>query len=143
MNETWKENDKQTKVKKNNVGNNMKGGLEFHETDKRQAELLGLSCNNSLCVGIVSQFSRSVVSDSSIPWTAASQVSLSNTNSWSLLKLIPIESMMSSSHLILCHSLLLCSIFPIIRVFSNESVLCIRWPKYWTGIEWGLNSRDI
>ena len=144
MNETWKEKDKQTKVKKNNVGNNMKGGLEFHETDKRQAELLGLSCNNSLCGGIVSQFSRSVLSDSSIPWTAASQVSLSNTNSWSLLKLMSIKLVMPSNHLILCHPLLfLPSIFPSIRVFSNESVLCIRWPKYWTGIEWGLNSRDI
>ena len=55
------------------------------------------------------------------------------TNSWSLLKFMSIESMMPSSHLILCHPLLLPpSIFPSVRVFSNESVLCIRWPKYWS-----------
>ena len=67
-----------------------------------------------------------------IPWTAASQASLSFTNFWSLLKLMSIESVMSSNHLILCSPLLLLpSIFPRIRVFSNESVLCIRWPKYW------------
>ena len=65
------------------------------------------------------------------PWTAACQASLSITNSWSLLKLMSIESVMPSNHLILCHPLLfLPSIFPSIRVFSNESVLCIRWPKY-------------
>ena len=58
---------------------------------------------------------------------------MSITNSWSLLKLISIESVMPSNHLILCHSLLLPpSIFPRIRVFSNESALCIRWPKYWS-----------
>ena len=67
------------------------------------------------------------------PWIAACQASLSITNSWSLLKLMPIESVMPSNHLILCHSLLLPpSIFPSIRVFSNESTLCIRWPKYWS-----------
>ena len=67
------------------------------------------------------------------PWTAACQASLSFTNSWSLLKLMPIESVMPSNHLILCHPLLLLpSIFPTIRVFSNESTLCIRWPKYWS-----------
>ena len=67
------------------------------------------------------------------PWTAAHQASLSITNSWSLLKLMPIESVMPSNHLILCRPLLLPpSIFPGIRVFSNESVLCIRWPKYWS-----------
>ena len=66
------------------------------------------------------------------PWTATYQASLSITNSWSLLKLISIESVMLSNHLILCHPLLLLpSIFPSIRVFFNESVLCIRWPKYW------------
>ena len=68
-----------------------------------------------------------------IPWTAAHQSSLSITNSQSLLKLISIESMMPSNHLILCRALLLLpSIFPSIRVFSNESALCIRWPKYWS-----------
>ena len=67
------------------------------------------------------------------PWTAACQVSLSITNSQSLLKLLSIESVMPSNHLILCHPLLLLpSIFPSIRVFSNKSVLCIRWPKYWS-----------
>ena len=67
------------------------------------------------------------------PWTAVYQASLSITNSRSLLKLISIESVMPSNHLILCHPLLLLPlIFPNIRVFSNESVLCIRWPKYWS-----------
>ena len=66
-------------------------------------------------------------------WTAARQVSLSITNSRNLLKLMSIESVMPSNHLILCHPLLLLSsIFPNIRVFSNESVLRIRWPKYWS-----------
>ena len=67
------------------------------------------------------------------PWTAARQASLSITNSWSLLKLMSITSVMPSNHLILCRPLpLLPSIFPGIRVFSSESVLCIRWPKYWS-----------
>ena len=66
------------------------------------------------------------------PWTAACQASLSITNSQSLLKLMSIESVMPSNHPILCHPLLLLpSIFPSIRAFSNESVLHIRWPKYW------------
>ena len=67
------------------------------------------------------------------PWTAARQASLSITNSQSLLKLMSMESVMPSNHLILCHALLLLpSIFPRIRVLSNESVLCIKWPKYWS-----------
>ena len=67
------------------------------------------------------------------PWTAARQASLSITNSWSLLKLTSIESVMPSNHLTLCHPLfLLPSIFPSIRGFSSESVLCIRWLKYWS-----------
>ena len=79
------------------------------------------------------QFSHSVVSDSAIPWIAARQASLSITNSRSLLKLMPIESVMPSSHLILCHPLLLLPpIPPSIRAFSNESTLCMRWPKYWS-----------
>ena len=79
------------------------------------------------------QFSHSVVSDFATPWTAACQASLSITNSQSLLKLMFIESVMPSNHLILCHPLLLLSsIFPSIRVFSNESGLCIWWPKYWS-----------
>ena len=66
------------------------------------------------------------------PWTVARQASLSIANSWSLLRLMSIESVMPSNHLILYHPLLLPSIFPTIRVFSNESVLHIRWPKYWS-----------
>ena len=67
------------------------------------------------------------------PWTAAHQVSLSITNSWSLLKLMSTESVMPSNHLILCRTLLLLSsVFPNIRVFSNESVLPIRWLKHWS-----------
>ena len=67
------------------------------------------------------------------PWAAAHQASLSNTNSRSLPKVMSIESVMPSDHLIFCHPLLLLpSIFPSIRVFSNKSALCIRWPKYWS-----------
>ena len=67
------------------------------------------------------------------PWTAAHQASLSFTVSQSLLKLMSIESVMPSNHLIFCHPLLLLlSIFPSIRVFSSESTLCIRWPNYWS-----------
>ena len=79
------------------------------------------------------QFSRSVMSNSATPWTAARQASLSITNSYSLRKPMSIVSVMPSSHLILCHPLLfLPSIFASIRVFSNESALHIRWPKYWS-----------
>ena len=67
------------------------------------------------------------------PWTTACQASLSITNSHSLLKLMPIKSVLPSKHLTVCRPLLLLpSVFPSIRVFSNESVLCIRWPKYWS-----------
>ena len=76
-------------------------------------------------------FSRSVMSDSAIPWTAARQASLSFAISQSLFKLMTIESVMPSDHLILCHPLLLLpSIFPSIRVFSNESALRIRWANF-------------
>ena len=78
------------------------------------------------------QPSSSVVSDSATPWNAVSQASLSITNSLSLLKLMFIDSVILSNHLIFCCPLLLPSIFPRIRVLSNESVLCIRWPKYWS-----------
>ena len=71
------------------------------------------------------------MSDSVTPWTAC-QASLSIINSWSLLKLMSIKSVMPSNHLIICFQLLLPSIFPRIRVFSNELVLRIRWPKYWS-----------
>ena len=67
------------------------------------------------------------------PWTVAHQASLSITNSWSMLKFMSIQLVMSSNHLVHCRPLLLLpSIFPSIKVFSNESVLCIRWPKYWS-----------
>ena len=79
------------------------------------------------------QFRLSRVQLSATPWTAALQASLSIASSQSLLKLMPIELMLSSNHLILCHPLLLLpSIFPSISVFSNESALHIRWPKYWS-----------
>ena len=70
------------------------------------------------------------MSDSATPWTAARQASFAISRS--LLKFMSVESVMPSNHLILCRLLLLPSIFPSIRVFSNESVLCIRWPKYWS-----------
>ena len=91
--------------------------------------------NLLVCISFSSaQFSHSVVSQLfETPWTAARQASLFITNSWSLLRLMSIESVMPSNHLILCHLLLLPpSIFPSIRVFSDESVLHIRWPKYWS-----------
>ena len=82
---------------------------------------------------LIFRFSHSVVSNSATPWTAAHQASLSITNSPSLLKLMSMELVMPSNHLILCHPLLLLpSIFPSIRVFSNESVLRITWPKFWS-----------
>ena len=82
---------------------------------------------------MVSVLSISHVRFFDIPWTAAHQASLSFTISWSLLKLMSIESVMPSNHLILCRPLLLLpSVFPSIRVFSNESALHIRWPKYWS-----------
>ena len=79
------------------------------------------------------QFSRSVTSDSAARWTAARQASLSITNSRSLPKLVSIESVMPSNHHVLCCLLLLLpSIFLSIKVFSNESALHMRWPKYWS-----------
>ena len=96
----------------------MGGGLEVYKTD---AITFSSSCHHS------------VVSDSVTPWTAAHQASLSITNSQSLLKLMSIESVMPSNHLVLCCPLLLLpSIFPSIRLFSNESALCIRWPNHWS-----------
>ena len=87
----------------------------------------------SISVFQVSQFNHSVMSDTATPWTAAHQASLYITNSQGLPKLMSIELVMPSNHLILCHPfLLLPSIFSSIRVFSNESVLCIRWPQNWS-----------
>ena len=81
------------------------------------------------------QFTRSVVLNFATPWIAACQASLSITNSWSSPKLMSIELVMPSNHVILCYPhLLLPSIFPIIGVFSNESDLHTRWPKYWSFI---------
>ena len=78
-------------------------------------------------------FNHSVMSNSVTQWTAACQASPSFTISRSLLKLMSIESVMASNHLILCHHLLLLPLnFPSIKVFSNESALCIRWTKYWS-----------
>ena len=97
--------------------------------EKQSGSLVNLILNPDL---LSAQFSRLVMSDLSTPWTAANQASLSITNSRSLLKLMSIESVMPSNHHLLCRPLLLLpSIFPI-RVFSNVSVLCIRWSKYWS-----------
>ena len=99
--------------------------LSFHHL------LLSTHWNVNLC--LLSVQSLSHVQLFSTPWTVACQASLSITNSQSLFKLMSIESVMSYNHLILCRPLLLLSsIFPTIRVFSNESVLHIRWPKYWS-----------
>ena len=89
--------------------------------------------NEPYCNQLSSVWSLSCVWLSAIPWTAACQASLSISNSGSLLKLVSIESVMPSNHFILCHPLLLLpSIFPSIRVFSNESALHMRWPKNWS-----------
>ena len=106
-------------------------------TDKKE----GCSCIFNMQNSVISQFSHSVVSDSATPWTAAHQVSLSITNPRSLLKLMSIESVMPSNHLILCRPLLLpLSIFPSIRVFSNELALHVRWPNY-CHITWHIFSK--
>ena len=104
----------------------------YNRTSQRHA----LPSNSSLLI-THSQFSSvqlvSHVQLFATPWTTAHQASLSITNSWSLLKLMSIELVMPSNPLILyCPLLLLPSIFISIRVFSNESALCIRWPKYWS-----------
>ena len=109
-------------------------GKEF--ACRRPTPVLSLNWEDLLEEGMA-QFSLvqslSCVCLFAIPWTAACQASLLITNSQSLLKLMSIELVMPSNYLILCHPLLLPPpIFPTIRVFSNESVLCIRWPKYWS-----------
>ena len=90
------------------------------------------SANLRLCSTVVAQLlSRVWLFET--PWTAARQASLSFIISWSLLKLMSVESVMPSNHLILCHPLfLLSTIFPTMKVFSNELVLCIMWLKYWS-----------
>ena len=94
-------------------------------------------CLDLHCCHSVAQFSSvwslSCLQLFATPWTAACQASLSIANSWSLLRLMSIESVMPSNHVFLCHPLiLLFSVFPSIRVFSNKSALRIRWPKYWS-----------
>ena len=89
------------------------------------------STTSFICLCSVQSLSR--VRLFATPWATACQASLSITNSWSLLKLMSIESVMPSNHRILCHPLLLLpSIFPSIRIFFNELTPCIRWPKYWS-----------
>ena len=106
----------------------------LHVALRRKARILQpVSLVAQSCQSI-SRVSRSVVSRLfETPWTAARQASLSITNSKNLPRLMSIELVMPFNHLILCHPLLLLpSIFPSIRVYSNESALCIRWPKYWS-----------
>ena len=111
--------------------------LELHVTGLLLHALfcarLPVYSNKSARFGRRCDCSLSRVRLSMTPWTAACHASLSFTISWSLLKLISIESVMPSNHLIFCHPLLLLpSIFLSIRVFSNESALHVRWPKYWS-----------
>ena len=110
-----------------------------HQTSREFPDLsFKQESKNVLCVYIsnfkkIVQFSQSVVLTFATPWTAASQASLSILNSWSLLKLMSVELAMPSNHLILCCPLPVPpSVFPSIRVFSSESVLPMRWPKYWS-----------
>ena len=92
-----------------------------------------LTCRDYDLVDLWWDTGRSAVSNSVTPWTAACQASLSFSISWNLLKLMSIELVMPSNHLVICCPLLLLpSIFPSIRVFFNQSALCIRWPKYWS-----------
>ena len=105
--------------------------MEEAELSRRRVRGSGPSAGTGATVVVVQSLSH--IRLFATPWTAACQASLSITNSRSVLKLMSIESVMSSSHLILCRPLLLLpSIFPSIRVFSNESALHIRWPKYWS-----------
>ena len=98
---------------------------------ERKKETLDISLENVWIFVVVQLLSH--VRLIATPWTAACQAPLSFTVSWNLLRFMSIELVMPFKHLILCHPLLLLpSIFPSIRVFSNESVLCIRWPKYWS-----------
>ena len=108
----------------------------FHSFFKTQPKC-HLLCQNEFSILFSSVQSLSHVWVFATPWTAACQASLSIANSRSLLRLMSVELVMPSNYLILCHPLLLPpsifpSIWPFPRVFSNESVLCIRWPKYWS-----------
>ena len=100
----------------------------------KRVTVLSQSCVTRI-IGQLSLLQFSSVAESrlfAIPWTAAHQASLSISNSRNLLKLMSIDSVMPSNHLILCRPLLLSSVFPSIRVFSSESVLRIRWPECWS-----------
>ena len=109
----------------------MSGKVEKGPAD--QAVLIHFAWNDLFKNNLLLLFSCSVMSDSETPWTAKCQASLSFTISWSLLKLMSIESLIPSNHLILCRPLLLLPcIFPSIRVFSSELALHIRWPKWWS-----------
>ena len=112
--------------------------FKVKEKEKRKFNTLWIYCSNSFILQIFIEWLVAVQSLRHVrlfatPWTAARQASLSFTISWSLFKLMSIELVMPSNHLLFCHSLLLLpSIFPSIRVFSNESAFCLRWPKYWS-----------
>ena len=107
------------------------GSSKKQESSRKTSISALLTMPKPLTVSV--QFSRSVMSDPLWSWTTACQASLSITNSWSLPKLMSMELVMPSNHLILCRPLLLLpSIFPSIRVFSSESGLHIRWPKDWS-----------
>ena len=107
-------------------------GGKSKDTSLKYLSLFGISFYWCLGLSVIVQL-PSCVWLFATPWTAACQASLSLTISWSLLKLMSIESVMPSNHLILCHPLLLLpSVFPRIRVFSNVSALLIKWPKYWS-----------
>ena len=116
----------------------MQKAISWHRAFKHQFSLSGITIFPMIYQRpFLNQFS-SVQSHSCVwlfatPWTATRQASLSITNTQSLLKFMSIESMMHSNHLVLCHPLLLLiSVFPSLRVFSNESVFHIRWPEYWS-----------
>ena len=118
-------------VDTNTSRNYKNGSTKLNWMKQNGTELLFTEWNQMAASSV--QISRSVVSDSATPWIATRQAFLSITNSRSLPKPTSIESVMPSNHLILCGPLLfLPSIFCSIRVFSNESALLIRWPKYWT-----------
>ena len=104
----------------------------LREKDSEMSKLTSVYCNTYVKLQFSSVQSLSRVRLFATPWIAAHQASLSITNSWSSLKLMSVELVMPSSHLILCHPLLLPPIPPSIRVFSNESTLRMRWPKYWS-----------
>ena len=110
------------------------GNWDWAKRNIRHSSLPLIICSTAIDMNLFSSVqSLSHVRLFVTPWSPACQASLSITNSRSLLKLMSIESVMPSNHLILCRPLLLLSsIFPSIRVFSNESVFCITWPKYWS-----------